>query len=121
MISWKRRIGALVIGAVLIALLYVFVYDPIEKSPKQLHPPLLLFLSVGAFLMVNAIAMALNVLKAAVAVRHESEEEAEKILEPVLRGWLTDEQIFRLSDPSFFFALGLVASSTVICLLWVIT
>jgi len=117
----KIRIAAFLLGAATVTLLRLSLYDEVQKSPKILHPPLLLFDSFMLFVFINMLFFGLNVIKSLASVRGSHDEQhVREVVEPVFQGHITDDALQRWRLLPYFFSLGIVAASAVILLLFLL-
>jgi hypothetical protein len=114
------RSAIFIVGGLIIAMLYFFFYDKVQKLPRPLHPPLLLFICVATHVAVNLVTFTWNGVKALSSMRRKHDKRSEENAELALRGLVTDERILQIVDPAVFLTLGAAAASGVIWLVWLL-
>jgi len=115
------KISAFVLGGLSVVLLRFWLYHDVQREPKQFHPPLLFFLSLMGFLILNILGFAWNVFKSLASVRgSKDEQQVQNVMEPAFRGHIEDETILRFIEIPVLFSLGTIAASTLILLAFIV-
>jgi hypothetical protein len=117
----KIKIAALVLGGLMVFLFHLRIYDDVQRQPKQFHPPLLFFLSLIGYFILNILGFAWNVFKSLASVRgSKDEQEVQDVMEPAFRGHIEDETILRFIEIPVLVSLGTIAASTLILLAFIV-
>jgi len=115
------KIAAFVLGGLMVFLLRLWLYDDVQRQPKQFHPPLLFFLSLMGYVFLNILGFAWNVFKSLASVRgSKDEQEVEKVMEPAFRGHIEDQAILRFMKIPVLLSVGTIAASTLILLAFIV-
>jgi hypothetical protein len=117
----KTKTLAFFLGGLIIFLLRLWLYDNVQRQPKQFHPPLLFFLSLMAFFLLNILGFAWNMFKSLSSVRgSKDDQEVEKVMEPAFRGHIEDRTILRFMEIPVLVSFGTIAASTLILLAFIV-
>jgi hypothetical protein len=117
----KIKTAAFVLGGMTVFLLRLWLYDDVQRQPKQFHPPLLFFLSLMGFFLLNILGFAWNVFKSLASVRgSKDEKEVENVMEPAFRGHIKDQTILRFMQIPVLVSFGVIAASTLILLAFIV-
>jgi hypothetical protein len=115
------KIAAFVLGGLMVFLLRLWLYDDVQRQPKQFHPPLLFFLSLMGFFLLNILGFAWNMLKSLASVRGSKDEQAvENVMEPAFRGHIKDETILRFMEIPVLVSYGTIAASILLLLIFIV-
>ena len=117
----KIKIATFVFGGLMIVVLRLWLYDDVQRQPKQFHPPLLFFLSLLGFVFLNILGFAWNVFKSLASVRgSKNDQEVENVMEPAFHGDIKDETILRFMEFPVLLSFGTIAGSTLILLTFIV-
>jgi hypothetical protein len=117
----KIKIAAFVLGGLTVLLLRLWLYDDVQRQPKQFHAPFLFFLSLVGYFILNILGFTWNVFKSLASVRgSKDEQEVEHVMEPAFRGHIEDEKILRFMEIPVLVSFGTIAASTLILLTFIL-
>src|SRR4026209_3034372 len=105
----KIKIATFVFGGLMIVVLQLWLYDDVQRQPKQFHPPLLFFLSLMGFFLLNILGFAWNMFKSLASVRgSKDEKEVENVMEPAFQGHIKDQTILRFMNLPVLLSFGAI-------------